>query len=199
MKKFFLILTDLDSTFEQFSKLSEFKDFERNIECFEKKHNCNVAIHFISGTSKEDLKTRLTFFESNYPKIYQKIDYSVLEGGKKYNSKLLPIGTCSTDYAPYSKADAVKDILECYGKNIIKGACYIGEGRNDIPAFNLIKYYKKQYELGAYALSPRSRVDYDYIIHFVDFYSNQPRILGCTECIEKMDNYITSKIDSQEK
>lgn len=198
MTKTFLILADLDSTFEEYNPDSdEFASMLNFINKFEKELNCFIAIHFISGTSKEDLADRLDFFHVEYPDIYNRIYYAVLGGGKKYSRELSPLGKCGTDYAPYSKADGVSDILSNYRQNEIAGACFIGEGKNDIPGFEMIKYYKNKFDYGTFCLSPRSRRDYDDIISYVDFYSSKPRILGCVDCLNQMHEAILDKIKDE--
>lgn len=195
MKKNFLIIADLDSTFEEFSEGSnEFDALVTFLNKFEEDFNCLITIHFISGTSIEDLAERMEFFKFEYPEIYSRIDYSILGRGKKYSRELNQIGTITTHYAPYNKADGVKDIISCYGKPSICGLCFLGDGKNDVPAFEMVKYYKNQFPYGAYNLAPRSRRDYDEIIGHVDIYSEKPRIVGCKDCLQRMSNLIESKI-----
>ena len=198
MKKNFLILADLDSTFEEFKvDNDEFIPFLNFVEEFEEELGCFVVIHFVSGTSKENLADRLDFFKYEYPEIYSRIDYAILSGGKKYSRDLKPIGKCGTDYAPYSKADGVNDIISNYRRSDIAGACFLGDGKNDVPGFDMLKYYQRAFEFGTYNLAPRSRRDYDNISSHVDFYSEKPRILGCVDCLYNMQKAILEKIGDE--
>ena len=198
MKKF-LILTDLDSTFEEFQPgKNEFYYFEKFVQNFEKELEVEVKIHFISGTNKEDLEKRLNFFKTNYPKIYEKIEYAILSHGKKYNKMLEQTGRCETDKASYAKADGVQHIIKDYGKFSLAGVCYMGDDLTDISAFETVRFYSKQFDLGAYALAPRSRRAYDHIKNHIDIYSDKPRILGCVENLEKMKQKIQQTNIQQE-
>ncbi len=199
MKKLFLILADLDSTFESNNEFSnEFDSFVDFVEKFEKTFDCLITIHFVSGTSLDNLEERLEAFKYEYPEIYSRIDYSVLSQGKKYNRELYQIGTCQTHHCSYDKSDGVQDIVGSYGKSLIYGMCYIGDGKNDIPAFEMFRFYKNSFPLGAYCLAPRSRRDYYEINSYIDIYSDKPRIIGCVDCLNKMVNKISSKINYKE-
>lgn len=192
--KQFLIITDLDSTFEEFNYgANEFDGLINYIKKFEKNYLCNIDILFVSGTSVEDLQERLNFFKEKYYPIFQRIDLCVLGRGRKYNRNLQVKGICGTDYATYSKRDGVGEILESYGNSCI-GACYIGDDKFDIDAFKTIKSYNNILQYGAYALAPRSRRDFDLIKNHIDIYSEKPRILGCIECLWKMNNLIDKRI-----
>ena len=195
MKKNFLIIADLDSTFEEATEnSSEFDALVPFLNKFEEDFNCLITIHFVSGTSIEDLKERMEFFYYEYPEIYNRIDYSILDRGKKFSRELYQIGTVTTHYGQYNKADGVEDIISSYGKPAICGLCFLGDGKNDVPAFEMVKYYKNQFIYGAYNLAPRSRRDYDEIIGHVDIYSEKPRIVGCIDCLEKMAKMIEAKV-----
>ena len=116
--KNFLILTDLDSTFEEFERgKNEFALFEKFVKKFENKFQVNVKIHFISGTNREDLFKRFVFFKHLYPEIYERIDYAIISKGIKYNKNMAKIGACETDKAVYDKSDAVQHIIKDYGKD----------------------------------------------------------------------------------
>lgn len=199
-KKYFLFLCDLDSTFEAYKKsdefgteFSQFSKFVKFVEKFESKLNCKVVIHFISGVDKQDLLSRLKYFDSNFKNsIYKRIDDSVISSGIIFNKHGQVIGKCDTDKSVYCKADGVSCIFQEYGASDICGACFLGDSKEDIPAFMMVKQFHKQ--LGTYALCPRSSRDYDKVINHVDFYSSKPRINGCVECLEKMQNHILNNI-----
>ena len=192
--KTFLILTDLDSTFEEWEEgRGEFETFDIFVNKFESKFGVKVKIHFISGTNKDDLEKRFNFFKTKYPEIYSRIGYAILSGGKKYNKSVNQIGICDTDKAVYSKADGVQDVLSEYGKYDVAGVCYMGDDTTDIAAFETVKWCKSQFNLGAYALAPRSRRAYEQIKSHIDFYSDKPRVLGCVENLVNMAKEISKK------
>ena len=196
--KTFLILTDLDSTFEEFEVgKGEFIIFEKLIQKFEKRFGVDVKIHFISGTNKDDLEKRFQFFRDCHPEIYKRTGYAVLSGGKKYNKRLEQIGKCDTDKAIYSKADGVQDVISEYGKYSIAGLCYMGDDTTDITAFETVRWCNSQFPMGAYALAPRSRRAYDQIKNHIDFYSERPRIMGCGECFLEMAKTIAKKLEKR--
>ena len=71
-KKYFLFFCDLDSTFEAYKKSDEFgtefqqfSKFVKFVQKFETELNCKVVIHFISGVDRQDLLSRLKYFDSN--------------------------------------------------------------------------------------------------------------------------------------
>ena len=195
MKKNFLILADLDSTFEEWEKdKNEFDGFLSFVEEFEKNLDCFIVIHFISGTSIEDFAERMDFFKYEYPEIYSRIDYAVLANGKKYSRDLKIIGKCDTHHEGYNKADGVHEVESSYSRAQIAGVCFLGDGINDIPAFDMVGFFKRKYPYGGYALAPRSRRNYYEIKDHIDYYSEQPRILGCIDCLKKMEQDIKSKI-----
>lgn len=195
MKKNFLILADLDSTFEEWEKdKNEFDGFLAFVEEFEKNLDCFITIHFVSGTSIEDFSERMDFFKYEYPEIYSRIDYAVLANGKKYSRDSKTIGKCETHHENYNKADGVHEVESSYSRTQIAGVCFLGDGINDIPAFDMVRFYKRKYPYGGYALAPRSRRNYYEIKDHIDYYSEQPRILGCIDCLKKMEQDIKSKI-----
>lgn len=192
--KNFLVLTDLDSTFEEFEPgKNQFLGFIEFVNKFENRFNVQIKIHFISGTNKEDLKKRLTYLKTYYPEIYKRVDYAVLSGGKKFNKNLEQIGKCDTDRAIYSKADGVQDILNEYGRFDVAGAVYMGDDKTDVSAFETIRWCKFKFPFGAYAIAPRSRRAYDEIKSHIDFYSDKPRILGCIDCLNQVAKTISKQ------
>ena len=82
-------MTDLDSTFEEYTKNDysfsggdQFEEFVRFVKEFEKTFNCEVKIHFISGVGKSEIKERLSYFKARHPNsIYKMIDESVVDNG----------------------------------------------------------------------------------------------------------------------
>lgn len=105
------------------------------------------------------------------------------------------VDRCDTDKAIYSKADGVNYIVEEYKGFDVLGACFMGDAKEDIPGFDMIKAVR--YPLGAYAICPRSQRDYERVKDHIDFYSTKPRILGCCECLQKMKNEIANKTMQQ--
>lgn len=202
MKPLFLIITDIDSTFEQYFKhdfsyegeqFDEFVDFMRH---FEETFHCEVKIHFVSGVGRSEIKEKLKYFkEEHATSIYPKIGESVVENGYVVNENGQVIDRCDTDCSAYSKADGVNYILDEYRGFDVRGACFMGDAKEDIPGFMMIKAVK--YPLGTYAICTRSQRDYEKVINYVDFYSTKPRIIGCCECLKKMEANISKKIDAQ--
>lgn len=202
-KKYFLFFCDLDSTFEAYKKSDEFgtefqqfSKFVKFVQKFETELNCKVVIHFISGVDRPDLLSRLKYFDSNFKdSIYKRIDDSVISSGVIFNKRGKIIGKCDTDKSVYCKADGVSYIIQEYGTNDICGACFLGDSKEDIPAFMMVKQFHKKY--GTYALCTRSSRDYEKVINNVDFYSSKPRINGCVECLEKMRYHIIQNIQQK--
>lgn len=202
MRKYFILMADLDSTFEEYDRndkskyiaedVDQFEEFSKFIEKFEKEHNVEVCIHFVSGTSKQDYFERLKYFNENYPNLYSKMGNSVVEQGKVFNKQFVQVDFCKTDGVPYSKADAVCKVLGWYMPFEIAGACFLGDSRIDVPAFRMLKAFNR-YPLGSYSISPRSIRDYYAVNMAADFYSNKPRILGCIEGLQKMNEAINEK------
>ena len=192
----------LDSTFEEYDRsdrgvyisesADQFGEFVSFVEKFEEKHNVDVVIHFVSGTSKQDFCERVQFFKDNYPKIYDRLGHGVVEQGKVVNRAFTQVDFCRTDGVPYTKADAVCKVLENYMPYEVAGACFMGDSRIDVPAFRMLKMFNR-YPLGSYAISPRSTRDYFLMNMDADFYSNKPRILGCIEGLNKMSEKIEEK------
>lgn len=199
-KKYFLLFCDLDSTFEAYKKsdefgdsLVQFSDFVNIVERLEKELCCKIKIHFVSGVDRSDLFSRIDYFYKNFKSsIYERIDDCVISSGTVLNKKCQVIAKCDTDKSAYSKADGICYLLKEYGPSDVCGACFLGDSKEDISAFMMIKAIHKN--LGTYALAPRSTRDYDKIINYVDFYSSKPRIVGCNECLEKMEKHITKQI-----
>ena len=86
------------------------------------------------------------------------------------------------------------EVESSYSRSQIAGVCFLEDGINDIPVFDMVDFFKRKYPYGRYALAPRSRRNYYDIKDHIDFYSEQPRILGCIDCLKKMEQDIKSKI-----
>lgn len=186
----FLIMADLDSTFESYRDNGNgFNEFIQFVDKFEKENNVDIDLYFVSGTEYLDLRQRLNYFKENYPKIFNKIVYSIAKMGYIYDREGNSLGRVDSESLSYTKADGVSEIFREYGR-FLAGACYIGDSEIDIPAFKVIKYYKNKFALNVYNLSPRSRRDKDVITPYLDFYSNAPRIDGCVDVLQQMSKKI---------
>lgn len=202
MKKYFIMMADLDSTFEEYDRSDkdryvaagqdQFGTFLEFVRAFEKKYNVQVAIHFVSGTSKQDFCDRVDYFKNNYPGIYNRLGFGVVETGKVVNKNHSQIDFCRTDGTPYSKADAVCKVLSDYMPFEIAGACFMGDSSIDVAGFRMLKEFNR-FPLGTHTISPRSTRDYFIMNMDSDFYSNKPRILGCVEGLTKMAQAIDEK------
>lgn len=197
--KLFLIITDIESTFEEYTKsdfsngqVDQFKEFVEFVKNFEKKFNCEVRIHFVSGVGKTEIKQHLNKFSHSHPNsIFPRIGECVIGGGYVVNRSGQIIDRCDTDKAIYSKADGVNYIIDEYRGFDVLGACFMGDAKEDIPGFEMIKAVK--YPFGTYAICTRSQRDYERVKDHIDFYSKKPRIFGCCECLKKMADEITNK------
>ncbi len=207
-EKVFLMFLDLDSTFEEYTKKdvekycnksdNQFENFVKFIKKFEKNYNLNIKIHFISGVDKNDLKNRLNFFAKNFPDtIFKLIDDSMITGGIICNKYARQIGKIESSKETRTKADGINFFIRYYQKSSISGACFIGDSKPDLPAFEIIKEY--HFSMGGFALACRSAYDYEFIKNKVDFYSPKPRILGCVEVLEKMDKFIKNRDNFNKK
>lgn len=201
-KRLFLVITDIESTFEEYTKSDfsnisgdQFKEFLKFVNDFEKQFNCEIRIHFVSGVGKTEIRQHLNKFSHSHPNSnFPKIGECVIEGGFVVNRFGQIIDRCDTDKAVYSKADGVFYICQQYGSDVF-GACFMGDAKEDIPGFKMIK--EMRYPLGSYALCARSQRDFGAVEGYVDFISQKPRIHGCCECLNKMKEIISKKLNFQ--
>lgn len=88
-KRLFLVITDIESTFEEYTKSDfpnisgdQFKEFLKFVNDFEKQFNCEIRIHFVSGVGKTEIRQHLNKFSHSHPNsIFPKIGECVIEGG----------------------------------------------------------------------------------------------------------------------
>ena len=181
-RKKFLLLTDLDGTFEGSAK--DFKPLANFITSFETKNNCEVIIHFVSGASKERIFNQIKFLEKNNKTIFNHIDPTLIDSNFENSSS--PFVHQVQQY----KAKKIEDFLRYHGKIKIAGLCYMGDNllNMDKSAFQCIPFYKNSFPLGAYSIMPDCNSGANR--KGVDFYSPKKNILGCIDCLNQMSKKI---------